>query len=563
MNQEQNNNPMNNKQQVIDVLKKANNVLVTVSQNPSVDQLASCIGLSLILNKLNKHATAIFSGTIPSTIEFLQPEKMLETNTDSLRDFIISLDRSRADKLRYKVEDNVVRIFITPYRTSLSQNDLEFSQGDFNVDVVIALGVDQREHLDLAIMQQGRILHDATVIGLSAGEFMSSVGAINMHDSTASSISEIVAMLADALQGGLLDEQIATALLTGIVAETDRFRNEKTSARVMSISSQLMSAGANQQLIAQKISTQGDFSGAQDLNTSVLPSVQSAEGPEFDVPKEGEAGPKEAAVSLHVDPNAAAPAVELPGEESDDIKKINIDEAGNIHDDLPGSDNQLINKPHKVIQPLSEQKPTSNYIYTPPTRGGTLTASNMDNSMDEKPNPTVQAPPQTPLINRDSPLAQNDNVLSPELPAALGSDLPEPLIPQNNLTSSDSNAPEPPVNTENPQTSNPESMPGPDLNQEDARKAVLEAVAAGGPPLTPAPVAALNAQPIDLGNQPQEQPAQVNPAELPPPPLPPPITPMPEPPGLSPVVQQEQPSQEQMQPQPQQGNTPFNLPPPQ
>ncbi len=77
------------KQQIVDNLKQANNILVTVSNNPSVDQLAACIGLTLALNKMKKHATAVFSGSIPPIIDFLQPDKTLEKNTDSLRDFII------------------------------------------------------------------------------------------------------------------------------------------------------------------------------------------------------------------------------------------------------------------------------------------------------------------------------------------------------------------------------------------------------------------------------------------------------------------------------------------
>jgi hypothetical protein len=139
------------KQQIVERVKQANKFLVTVNSNPTVDQLAACIGLTLMLNKMGKHATAVFSGRVPSTIEFLQPEKTLQKNTDALRDFIISLDKNKADKLRYKVEDDVVRIFITPYRTSLSQKDLVFSDGDFNVEAVIALGVSQRTQLDAAI----------------------------------------------------------------------------------------------------------------------------------------------------------------------------------------------------------------------------------------------------------------------------------------------------------------------------------------------------------------------------------------------------------------------------
>src|SRR5581483_9819169 len=125
------------KQQIAERVKQASRFLVTVNANPTVDQLAACIGLTLMLNKLGKHATAVFSGKVPSTIEFLQPEKTLELNADSLRDFIISLDKNKADKLRYKVEDDVVRIFITPYRTSLSEKDFVFSEGDYNVEVVM------------------------------------------------------------------------------------------------------------------------------------------------------------------------------------------------------------------------------------------------------------------------------------------------------------------------------------------------------------------------------------------------------------------------------------------
>src|SRR5580698_7415927 len=222
----------NTKEQLVDRIKTANNVLVTVSRNPSVDALSALLGLTLVLNKQGKHAAAVFSGQVPSTIEFLQPEETLEKNTDSLRDFIISLDKSKADKLRYKVEDNVVRIFITPYRTSINQDDLEFSQGDFNVDVVVALGVRQQEDLDNAITVHGRILHDAVVASVNTTTD-GGLGSIAWHDPQASSLSELVTDLALVVGDDLLDSQIATALLTGVVSATDRFSNEKTTSQTM------------------------------------------------------------------------------------------------------------------------------------------------------------------------------------------------------------------------------------------------------------------------------------------------------------------------------------------
>ena len=242
----------NPKLQLAEKLKAANYILVTVGRNPSVDQLASLIGLTLLLNKAGKHAAAVFSGEVPSTLEFLKPEETIEKTTDSLRDFIIALDKSKADKLRYKVEDDVVRIFITPYKTSITKDDLEFSQGDFNVDVVVALGVINQEDLDEVIISHGRILHDATVATVNISS-EGDLGSIHWQNPKASSLSEMMTDLARLMGGDMIDNQIATALLTGIVAETDRFSNTHTTSRVMTVAAQLMSAGADQQLIASKL----------------------------------------------------------------------------------------------------------------------------------------------------------------------------------------------------------------------------------------------------------------------------------------------------------------------
>lgn len=248
-------NDGNTKQQIADKVKNSSNIMVTVSTNPSVDELSAALGLTLLLNKMNKHGTAVFSGQIPPAITFLEPGKTFENTVDSLRDFIIALDKEKADHLRYKVDGDVVKIFITPYRTTISSDDLEFSQGDYNVELVLALGVKDRDDLDGALSAHGRILHDATVVSISAGEATSELGSINWREENASSLSEMLVALSDSLKSdkALLDEQIATAFLTGIVAATDRFSNNKTSSRVMTIAAQLMSAGANQQLIASKL----------------------------------------------------------------------------------------------------------------------------------------------------------------------------------------------------------------------------------------------------------------------------------------------------------------------
>lgn len=243
------------KQQIVERIKNSSNILVTLSKDASVDELSAALGLTIMLNNMNKHATAVVSGEVPPAIEFLEPGKTFENTVDSLRDFIIALDKEKADHLRYKVDGDVVKIFITPYRTTITEKDLEFSQGDYNVELVLALGVKNKDHLDAALQSHGRILHDATVATITCGSEPSQLGSIDWYEASVSSICEMLVSLSEALKSEkpLLDEQIATAFLTGIVAATGRFSNNKTSSKVMTMAAQLMAAGANQQLIAAKL----------------------------------------------------------------------------------------------------------------------------------------------------------------------------------------------------------------------------------------------------------------------------------------------------------------------
>lgn len=239
------------------MVAESKNILITVSKDPSIDELSAAIGLTLALDKMEKKVTAIYSGRTPHAISFLEPDNTFQDDVSSLRDFIISLDKTKADRLRYKVdnESGVVKIFVTPYKVKITSDDLNFSEGDYNIDTIVALGVKNRDDFDNAILSHGRILHDAKIVTINAGEGVSELGSVNWEDPKASSISEMTVGLIDNTATGLLDSQIATSLMTGIVAATDRFSNLKTSPEVMQVASRLMSSGANQQLISSNVAS--------------------------------------------------------------------------------------------------------------------------------------------------------------------------------------------------------------------------------------------------------------------------------------------------------------------
>lgn len=404
------------KQQIIEKIKGSSNILVTVGRDPSVDELSAALGMTILLNNLGKHATAVVSGAIPPAISFLEPEKTFEGTVDSLRDFIIALDKEKADHLRYKLEGDVVKIFITPYRTTITQDDLEFSQGDYNVELVLALGVQDQDHLDSALEAHGRILHDATTAAISSGEDQSKLGEINWHESNASSISEMLTSLSEALKNDkpVIDEQIATAFLTGIVASTDRFSNNKTSSKVMTIAAQLMAAGANQQLIAAKleegraISSEEDASSDDD-NADGTTDLAEGESTKLDKKKNGKesAKPDDGSLAISHEPEGDLEEVakevaeenqEAAAQKAEDELAKRLGDVAPVAESSPADLEQDLareaRKSHeRVIEPLSPDEE--------PLLGGTLNATT-EQAADDKRREDAASRNHTLLTHDDS-----------------------------------------------------------------------------------------------------------------------------------------------------------------
>lgn len=243
---------------VAEKIANSRNILIALSSDPSVDELAAAISLSMFLDRLGKHAIAIYSGKTPDALAFLKPESTFESDADVLQDFVIALNKEKADHLRYRLDGDFVKIFITPYRDKIVAEDLEFSYGDYNVDLVLALNVNNGVDLDSALREYGRIMHDATVVNISTGN-PGKFGEIEWNNRHASSVSEMISNLLLSSTGDTRpNSDEATALLTGIVAATDRFAKANTFPSTMEVASKLLDFGADQQLVAANVSDDVD-----------------------------------------------------------------------------------------------------------------------------------------------------------------------------------------------------------------------------------------------------------------------------------------------------------------
>jgi len=411
----------------------ANNILVALSNSPSVDEMAAALGLTMILNSIGKHVTAIYSGDTPNAIEFLNPEKTFENNIDSLQDFIIALSKEKADHLRYKVEGDFVKIYITPYKTSISKDDLEFTKGDFNVDLVIAIGVETPMELDKTLSEHGRVIDNAEIVNISCDR-PGKMGGIEWCDQTASSVSEMIVMLGGSLQGGVqFDEQMATALLTGIISGTDRFLNEKTTPNAMGIASRLMQAGADQQLISINISKTGSKKAETEEKveekTEEKPDEKEEEPKVEEEKTEDAATPNEAPVAVPTAPKVSEPAVTPVVPETPSVTEAPTVPVAPVVNEAP------VAAPMNTAAIYPSGNEAEEYVPSTPKDYSAM----MDQVLDEPlPNPAMQAAPVVPIAPEVNPVPNMDYMAYNPVDATVTqpvTPMPQPVQPMQTAQS--------------------------------------------------------------------------------------------------------------------------------
>ena len=456
---------------VVEKIKASENILIALSKNPNIDEISAALGLAMILDTIHKHVTAIFSGQVPNVLQFLKPEETFEKTTNSLQDFIIALSKDKVDHISYKIEGDFVKVYVTPYKATIGQSDLSMSHGDYNVDLVICFNVISGDEIDPALSEYGRIMHDATAINLTVdtpGRFAE----LEWQDSNVSSISEMIVGLADRLGLASFSEQVATALLTGIVASTDHFSNPRTSSNTMSIASKLMSFGANQQLISsqimEKIKTPDE---AQTPATPAATESRATEAPVAPnspvvsvapaVPATSVAPVIPSAPAELATPTAPAPVMSTPLSKNT-LDYIEIEPNPNQTLDgqpLESQPAQVPQSPEPQISPAPQpQEPQSVSQPAPAPQPFESQPTSASQVIEPQSAPTYQAPI-NPAAAAASAVMENNFIQNPE-----------PNLPQPNYTNETPNyqapaMPTPPLNfAQNLATPQPVSAPFATLN---------------------------------------------------------------------------------------------------
>lgn len=239
-------------EQIKELIGKSKKILITTKAKPTGDGLASCLALKRALFKINKNAEVIIdSFVLPQEYSFLPDVSEIKTEVIKLKKFIINLDVSQTgiDELSYDLEGNNLKIYLSPKRGVFTPADLKFQTSQFAYDLIITLGVSDLESLGKLYDHHRDFFYQIPVINIDNSPQNEQYGHVNLTDITATAVAEILYRLINNWPEKIIDEPIATALLTGMIAGTKSFKTANVTPNSLTLASQLIELGAKRQEI--------------------------------------------------------------------------------------------------------------------------------------------------------------------------------------------------------------------------------------------------------------------------------------------------------------------------
>ncbi len=241
-------------QQIISKMSQITSILI-ISNSSNGDSVAASLALGSFLKKLDKEIVLLSLHPIPNQFNFLPQIEEFKEKIDLTKNFVvdISTKKSQLAELTYKKDQDKLSIYIKPKSGELTAADVSFRTSSFPYDLVILIGTSSPEHLGEFYTKHADLFFDVPLVNIDFRASNENYGQFNLVNLSATSCSEIIFDLINKFESSLLDEKIATQLLTGIIAETNSFQHVRTTPQTFLKASQLVSMGAKQQEIINSL----------------------------------------------------------------------------------------------------------------------------------------------------------------------------------------------------------------------------------------------------------------------------------------------------------------------
>jgi phosphoesterase RecJ-like protein len=240
--------------QIEDSISNSAHTLIAFRKDWTVDAVASALALARLLETRGKKVDIIADNFTPSKqVAWLPKIDCVIPEFNQLRKFVISLDVSKApiDELSYDLTGNQLNIHITPKTGQFKTTDVLTRAADFKYDLIFTVGTPDLGSLGRLFSEHSELFYHCPIINIDHDAQNENYGQVNAVDITATSTAEIIHHLLT--KNEQLTEDIATMLLTGIIASTRSFRVPQVTPRTLDIAAELLAAGARREEIVQNL----------------------------------------------------------------------------------------------------------------------------------------------------------------------------------------------------------------------------------------------------------------------------------------------------------------------
>ncbi|MBU0624723.1 hypothetical protein KKF05_00060 [Patescibacteria group bacterium] len=235
-------------------ISNSTHALIAFRKDWTVDAVASALALARLVAARGKKVDIIADGFKPSRqVTFLPTVESIATEFNRLRKFVISLDVSKTpiDELTYDLAGNQLNIHITPKTGQYSSSDVLSRAANYKYDLIFTVGTPDLGSLGRLFSEHSELFYHCPIINIDHDAQNENYGNINVVDITATSTAEIVHHLL--AKNDRPNEDIATMLLTGIIAATRSFRTTQVTPRTLDVAAELVAAGARRDEIVQNL----------------------------------------------------------------------------------------------------------------------------------------------------------------------------------------------------------------------------------------------------------------------------------------------------------------------
>lgn len=247
---------LNESQQIKTEIENSKHVLIVFNNHENSDATAAALALSYILGKMNKSVDIVCPDFAPTkNLGFLNGLKDIKSEMEHLQKLIIKVDvsQTKIETLSYDIKDNWLSIYLTPKSGLLTKEDLRTAQSAYKYDLIITLDTPELDTLGKMFLNNSDLFYRVDIINIDCHAANERYGQINYVDLNATSVSEIVYRLTKQLWETQLDENTATALLTGMIAATHSFKTTNVTPLTLQSASELINHGANREKIIQNL----------------------------------------------------------------------------------------------------------------------------------------------------------------------------------------------------------------------------------------------------------------------------------------------------------------------